>query len=314
MPEPIRYCFERYEKKYLLTKEQKERLLTKMRPHLTADAYGEYTILNTYYDTDDFLLIRTSLEKPVYKEKLRVRGYGTTGDAAGIATGNASSEGDTGKAAGNSPGNFSGESTGSIPENFSGPPSGKAAGNTPEAPLESAPECAGGNSDVSPHTVFVELKKKFAGIVYKRRITVGADAAEPFLAGEAPDAAYGQIGREISWFQTFYHTGPKVFIGYDRQAFAGTDDPGLRITFDRNLRGRTENVLLTAGDGGDPILPDDRILMEIKLPGVCPLWLSALLSEEGIFGTSFSKYGTFYQQYILPDKIPNSKKGAFLFA
>ena len=160
----------------------------------------------------------------------------------------------------------------------------------------------------------MELKKKFSGVVYKRRITVGADAAETFLAGEVPDAAYGQIGREISWFQSFYHTSPKVFIGYDRQAFAGTGDPGLRITFDRNLRGRTENVLLTAGDGGDPILPDDRILMEIKLPGVCPLWLSALLSDEGIFETSFSKYGTFYQQYILSDKIPNSEKGAFLFA
>lgn len=70
-------CFKRYEKKYCLTKAQQRVILEGMRPYMKKDTYGQYTICNIYYDTDDWRLIRTSLEKPVYKEKLRVRSYGT---------------------------------------------------------------------------------------------------------------------------------------------------------------------------------------------------------------------------------------------
>ena len=72
----IQCCFERYEKKYCLTLSQQRFLLERMTPYMKKDAYGEYTICNIYYDTDDYRLIRASLEKPVYKEKLRVRSYG----------------------------------------------------------------------------------------------------------------------------------------------------------------------------------------------------------------------------------------------
>ena len=72
----IQCCFERYEKKYCLTLSQQRFLLERMMPYMKKDEYGEYTICNIYYDTDDFRLIRASLEKPVYKEKLRVRSYG----------------------------------------------------------------------------------------------------------------------------------------------------------------------------------------------------------------------------------------------
>ena len=101
--------------------------------------------------------------------------------------------------------------------------------------------------------VFVELKKKFDGVVYKRRITTGIQNVEPFLSGELPSENFGQIGREIGYFQSFYHTAPKVFIGYDRLAFAGIDDPQLRITFDTNLRWRDTDVDLRLGDHGAPI-------------------------------------------------------------
>ena len=195
------------------------------------DAYGEYTICNIYYDTDDYRLIRASLEKPVYKEKLRVRSYG-------------------------------------VPQE-----DGK---------------------------VFVELKKKFDGVVYKRRITTGIQNMEPFLSGELPSENFGQIGREIRYFQSFYRTAPKVFIGYDRLAFVGIDDPRLRITFDTNLRWRDTDADLRLGDRGAPIaLPGGEVLMEVKIPGACPLWLSRLLSEAGAFPTSFSKYGACYSGSIL---------------
>ena len=76
MADKIQSCFERYEKKYMLTPDQQRFLLDGMRPYMQADDYGEYTICNVYYDTDDWQLVRASIEKPVYKEKLRVRSYG----------------------------------------------------------------------------------------------------------------------------------------------------------------------------------------------------------------------------------------------
>ena len=213
-------CFKRYEKKYCLTKAQQRIILEGMRPYMKKDTYGEYTICNIYYDTDDWRLIRTSLEKPVYKEKLRVRSYGT-------------------------------------------------------------PDRNG--------NVFVEIKKKYDGVVYKRRVTAGADEVHTFLNGICPAGRYGQIGQEILWFQRFYRTKPKVFIGYDRLAFAGIDDPELRITFDTNLRWRTTEVL-----------------MEIKIPDAAPLWLSRLLAEAGAYPTSYSKYGACYR-YDLPGTAARTK-------
>lgn len=155
--------------------------------------------------------------------------------------------------------------------------------------------------------VFVELKKKYNGVVYKRRITTQAVRVEPFLCGLEPDRIYGQIGQEIAWFQKFHRTQPRVFIAYDRTAFAGTEDPELRITFDANMRWRETDLDLRLGDFGEPILSTDKILMEVKMPGVCPLWLSRLLSEAGVFPTSFSKYGTCYREHIL-NKLPDNIK------
>ena len=235
----VQSCFKRYEKKYRLTPAQQRMIIEGMREHMTADEHAAYTICNIYYDTADWSLIRTSLEKPVYKEKLRIRSYGTPTD--------------------------------------------------------------GGK-------VFVELKKKYDGVVYKRRITAPAAGAEPFLAGVGGDA-YGQIGREIQWFQSFHRAQPRVFIAYDRLAFAGKEEPELRITFDTNLRWRDTDLDLRCGDYGAPIDDADMVLMEIKIPGVCPLWLSRLLSEAEAYPTPFSKYGACYKNHILPALQKKYKEG-----
>lgn len=230
MADNIQCCFERYEKKYLLTPAQQEALLAKIGCHLQADRYGQYPISNIYYDTDDWQLVRTSIARPVYKEKLRVRSYGVPG------------------------------------------PDGK---------------------------VFMEIKKKYKGVVYKRRVTTDPAAAQLFLSRGISRQDYGQIGREIAWFQQFYHTSPKVFIGYDRTAYAGVEDPDLRITFDTRLRWRTTDLDLRLGDEGQPLLPPDKVLMEIKIPGTAPLWLSHALAELGLYATSFSKYGSCYCNCLL---------------
>lgn len=235
MAKAVQFSFQRYEKKYFLTPAQYTLLREKLLPFMREDEYGETAICNVYYDTENWELIRRSLEKPIYKEKLRVRSYGV--------------------------------------------PDGDG-------------------------TVFVELKKKFDGIVYKRRIHTTADRVAPLLQGSEPLGAYGQIGREIDWFQRQHHTRPRVFIAYDRIALAGIEDPSLRVTFDSRLRWRDTDLDLRLGDEGQPILPgDDRLLMELKLPGVCPLWLSRMLAELELYPTSFSKYGTCFGRYLHPNFI-----------
>ena len=222
----IQTCFKRYEKKYLLTHEQYEQMRRGMAEYVRPDEHPRYTICNVYYDTDDYALIRASLEKPVYKEKLRVRSYGVPGEH---------------------------------------------------------------------DRVFVELKKKFNGVVYKRRTTMEAAEAVRYLRGVS-DARDCQIRREIDFFLKSYLPRPKVFIAYDREAYAGREDGELRITFDTNLRARDTDVDLRLGE---PLLPDGLILMEIKIPGTAPLWLARLLSGIGVFPTSFSKYGAYYKEFVL---------------
>lgn len=75
----VRTCFKRYELKYLLDAEQYAAMREAMRGRMIPDAYGKSRVCNLYFDTPDFRIIRRSLEKPVYKEKLRLRSYGPVG-------------------------------------------------------------------------------------------------------------------------------------------------------------------------------------------------------------------------------------------
>ncbi len=240
----IQSSFKRYEKKYLLTQEQYLAVKQGMAQYMIPDAHPRYTICNLYYDTEHYDLIRTSLEKPVYKEKLRLRSYGIPG---------------------------------------------------------------------SRSPVFLEIKKKYDEVVYKRRITLEDRDAMRFLqAQKCGDAS--QIGREIDWFLRFYRPEPKVFIAYDREAYAAADGSELRITFDTGLRVRSDRLDLRSGDYGVPLLPDGRILMEIKIPGAAPLWLSQLLSQNRIFPVSFSKYGMYYKTFVLGGKSAETGKEVLLSA
>ncbi len=76
MEQKVQNVFRRYENKYLLNDRQLEALKNSLSKYMAQDAHGSYTICNIYFDTDDFLLARRSLEKPKYKEKLRLRSYG----------------------------------------------------------------------------------------------------------------------------------------------------------------------------------------------------------------------------------------------
>ena len=222
------YIFQRVEKKYLLTREQYEFLVKAIEPYMAVDKYGETCIRNIYFDNTDDELIETSLRKPAYKEKLRLRSYGT-------------------------------------------------------------PD--------SDSTVFFEIKKKYKGIVYKRRVSMTLDEAYTYIdTGRLPSHLEGNIPVEIDYMMKRYRLSPKAFISYNRVAWAGKDDPDLRITFDRDITSRYDDVRLESEAEGHKILPEDAVLMEIKIPGAMPLWLAHALSEKRIFPHSFSKFGTAHVQ------------------
>ena len=221
--------FQRYEKKYLMTAEKYERLWQRLREHLRPDEYFSSTVCSIYYDTADYELIRRSIQKPIYKEKLRLRSYGVPKD---------------------------------------------------------------------DRLVFVELKKKFKGIVYKRRIELEEQAAERWLnGGPAPDDS--QISREIDWVLHRYELSPKIMICCDREAWVDIENPNLRFTFDKNIRYREDELKLSLGSHGRLLLDEGSVLMEIKMPGSSPLWLAELLSEAEVFPAGFSKYGRCYEQRLM---------------
>lgn len=217
--------FKRYEIKYMITRPQQELIQKEMAEHMTADIHGKSTICSLYFDTPDYLLVRRSLEHPLYKEKLRLRSYGVAADDS---------------------------------------------------------------------MVFVELKKKYDSVVYKRRVGMNIGKANDYLL-KGKQVMDTQITREIDYFLQMYdHIHPAVLLTYQREAYYDREDHEFRITFDDNILWRDYNLTLDSGIYGTPLLSEDQILMEVKTGGAIPLWLVRLLSSNHIYKTSFSKYGTAY--------------------
>ena len=145
---------------------------------------------------------------------------------------------------------------------------------------------------------FVELKKKYLGVVYKRRFEMRYSDAMDFLVrgGNAPDT---QMGREVEYFLRFYPgVRPAIDIFCERIALFGNDDEELRVTFDGNLRYRMSRLDFANGTEGEPIIPEDKLVLEIKTPSAMPLWLTALLDERRIFPQKFSKYATAFNKEL----------------
>lgn len=140
--------------------------------------------------------------------------------------------------------------------------------------------------------VFFEIKKKYKGVVYKRRVKMTLADAEEYLAtGKSP--IQSQIMSEIDYAMRFYrYPKPSMLIAYEREAYFSKGDDGLRITFDKNIRFRENDPDMTAGAHGTKIIDDDKYILEIKTNGGMPLWLSEALDKCKIYPSSFSKYGT----------------------
>lgn len=216
----------RTELKYRLSKEQVAYFEQKILEHMEVDAYGLTSIASLYYDTPDFRLINRSLEKPRFKEKLRLRSYGL------------------------------------------------AKEGTP---------------------LFLEIKRKYVGIVYKRRAKVNQATMDAYLAHKG-GLGTSQIERELQAFLKNYHVlEPKYLIVYDRVAYFEKDGD-LRITIDHNPRYRTSDLNLHTSMEGTPLLQEGEAILEVKVQNALPLWLSEILTKGEIYQSSFSKVGTAHQK------------------
>jgi hypothetical protein len=219
------FVFRRKEQKYLLTDGQRQAFIDLMAQYMKPDKYPRSSIRNIYYDTPDCRLIRRSLEKPVYKEKLRLRSYG---------------------------------------------------------------------DPVSGGDVFLEMKKKYKGVVYKRRVPMTVEAATAYMADPAARLEAGQIGREIDYFKDFYgQLRPSVYLSYQRLSWKGIGND-LRVTMDWDVCYRTDDLDLRLPPGGRDLLQPGEALVEIKSATAMPLWLVDFLSQQQIWQRSFSKYGKAY--------------------
>lgn len=225
--------FMRREIKYLLTEEAEQELLRRIRGVMTEDVFSRQTNGSLYCDSPDGILIRTSLLKPEYKQKVRLRTYNTPDDDS---------------------------------------------------------------------VAFLEIKKKYDGVVYKRRVQTTYRAAMDYLVnGIYPECTcYNdiQVMQEIDWLVKRFRLAPATAVFYDRTAFHGNKDTELRLTLDRNIRYRTDELDLRSGTCGIRLRSQPHSIMEVKSATAFPIWLTHLLEELSLFPGSFSKYGEAYRETI----------------
>lgn len=222
--------FNRVEKKYIIDYDVYLRFMEDLKKHMHIDEYANSDICNIYFDTREYSIINRSLEKPVYKEKLRLRSYG-------------------------------------VP--------------------------------TLDDDVFFEIKKKFKGIVYKRRISLKLkEFYSYFVEGVKPELVSkidNQIFNEIDYFLKSHKIENMTYLSYSRESYVYDDQPDFRVTFDTNVMSRTDNVGLENGIYGNCVLGEEKRIMEVKTLGAMPLWFVGLLSKYKIKPCSFSKYGEAYK-------------------
>ncbi|SDB11690.1 VTC domain-containing protein [Pseudobutyrivibrio sp. YE44] len=145
---------------------------------------------------------------------------------------------------------------------------------------------------------FLEIKKKYKGLVNKRRVAIPMEEAESYLIDGQMPSNPNQIFKEIDYFFSRYPLEPKRYIAYDRLAMYGKEDPEFRVTFDINIRSRDYNLTLYSDEDNEYLLEPGQRLMEVKISDSMPLWFARLLSKYQIYPTSFSKYGNFYKKQL----------------
>lgn len=301
--------FKRVEKKYRIGAAERAAVEAAAGGPMAVDAYGRTRITSLYLDTPERSMIARSVEKPLYKEKLRLRAYG---DAAGVALMGA----------------------------FGAGPIVREPGGLPLSDGEVETRVAAGlqvPGAAAALPVFFGIKKKFKGIVYKRRLALTLPAALAFVSGLPYEQACArwplsdavlaaaalspvtrQIARELEVaMDRWLPLVPSMGIACDRVAWAyrpemfqereGDElfDSELRITFDDCLEYLDCHRFRSPWR---PIIESSESVMEIKSAGPYPPWLVEVLSAERIYPASFTKYGNAYQMATAEPRARNHRK------
>lgn len=218
--------FKRVEQKYLLNEKQYLAIKKALKENFQKDKYFESKIYNLYFDNDNDDMMANSLDKPIYKAKIRIRSY----------------------------------------------------------------------QEVKKHNdiVFLEIKKKYKGIVYKRRITLTYKEYQDYINENKLPTHDIQIMKEIDYEIKQYNLKPKIFVAYDRQSYYSKTDTNFRITIDENLRSRFNELSLKDSKKNKIFFQEKTYIMELKSQYGLPLWFTKILSENNIYKKSFSKVGSIY--------------------
>lgn len=222
--------FKRYEEKYLIAEAQKNALLADISGHIVADKHSEYIVQNLYFDTENWDVIRTSIDNPLYKEKMRLRCYG---------------------------------------------------------------------EHVQESRLFLELKKKYEKVVYKRRVALPGELLSDNNVQDIVEKKPSQISRELQYYMKTNSVYEKMYLSYKRCAFTSAEDKGVRITFDTDIRYRMYDLELRQHERGISVLEPDQTIMEIKMWGGMPPWLVKALGDNKIYPVTFSKCGACYTKHVI---------------
>lgn len=222
--------FRRVEKKYIITNEQYEYIKNRFKDMMIQDVHGKSKICNIYFDTDNYELISHSIQKPIYKDKIRLRSY-----------------------------------------------------NTPK----------------KEDLVYLELKRKYEGVVSKRRLQIKLKDVYKYFEKGYLQTGDMQIKSELDYYFKHFKLKPTMFLSYDREAFYSKEDENFRITFDSNIIARNYDLNLEEGNYGVSLLEKEKYIMEIKTLGAIPLYFVEILSDCNIYPCGFSKYGEAYTQLVL---------------
>lgn len=231
--------FRRVEKKYIVTKNQYLMLKEAIKDKMVEDEYGESTIYNIYLDTEDFDLIKHSITKPIFKDKVRLRSY---------------------------------------------------------------------NKPTAESNVFLEIKRKYDGVVSKRRIEINLNDFYDYLQDDNKTSDKNQIKKELNYYFNYYHLKPAMFLTYERVAYYDKENRDFRLTFDNNIIARNYDLQIEKENYGDSIFNEDSYIMEVKTLGAMPIWFVKLLNDLKVYPSSFSKYGEAYKKLIFERDLEEREK------
>jgi SPX domain protein involved in polyphosphate accumulation len=218
--------FHRIEQKYVLNKNEYEKMIKELNKYTIHDKYYESSICSVYFDDDNYDLIINSIDSPLYKEKVRLRSYGVIDD------------------------------------------NGK---------------------------VFLELKKKYKGVTYKKRVTMTLNEFWNYYEKSIiPKSCDNLSMKEIDYCFNKYRLKPKMFISYDRYSYLDKENNNIRITFDYNIKYRDKHLNLDSNKYLEDIIEDDIYIMEIKTRDSIPIWFTKILSNLKLYPSGYSKYKEAY--------------------